>query len=137
MFHDLDNNIAVLNAINPASISSTATGATLDTLGYEGVEFVVNIGAQASGDANNYYTLTVQEGNASDASDMATITDANRIVGNIPLLDAVNSVANTAYKFGVTYGTKRYMRVIATKTGTTTQIFGVTAVLHHPLHGGY
>lgn len=81
--------------------------------------FVVFLHAVATADGSNYFTVKVEE---SDDSGFATgvtevTADATRIIGTQPVVNAV-ALAGTLKKFGVTIGTKRYLRLVFDETGT-------------------
>lgn len=127
---DLYNVLKVVKAVNPASITATANGLTVDTAGYHQLMFVLDIGAISAADGSNYLTFTVEESDT-DFSGTA-VTDTNRILGSLPVIN-VSTQANTIIKFGIAQLTKRYIRVVYTETGTFSAIFGVQAILGQPM----
>jgi hypothetical protein len=125
---DLHNQIKALSAIDPAAIrtgNAVTTGTTIDTQGFESVEFLVQSGAVTDGT----WAVTVEDGDASNMSDAATV-DAAYLVGAAPSIAAADDsiVKKIGYR-----GSKRYVRIKATQTGATTGGFlSAVAVLGHP-----
>ena len=132
MFVDLVNSLKFSRAFASAQVTGDANSSlVIDTQGYQGmVAFVFLIAAVAAADGSNYCTIKVEE---SDSDSFATgnvmVTDtAERIVGTQVVINAT-SMANSTAKFGVTIGTKRYMRLVFDETGTFDGTFGAIAVL--------
>ncbi len=129
--NSLHHNIKAIKAVNPATITATANGLTVDTLGYTQVEFVVSIGAVGAADGSNYLTFTIEESDTDFSG--AAITDANRIFGTVLVINATTQ-ANSVAQFGIRKTEKRYVRLVYTETGTFSGLFGAVAILGQPLH---
>ncbi len=131
MKRDLVNQIAVRNAFTAAAVTATGNGAIVDTQGFDAVAFLVAFTAVGAADADNYLTFSVKESDSSTFADGGTEITSPRILGTLPV---INTTALTPRKFGVVLGTKRYLRLTFTETGTASATFGVLAALGSPLH---
>jgi hypothetical protein len=108
-------------AVNPQSITSGAAvnGATIDTLGWDGVEFVINMGAFTGSGALDAY---VQSGANSNASDMANI--ANAALAQVAAANNNNVAVIDVYR-----PTNRYVRLVLLQS-VNTVVAGGTAILY-------
>lgn len=129
---DLVNNLKLVKAKSHAQVTGTGQGDIIDLQGFNSIMFGILTAATATADADNKFTFGVQEGDLADGSDMATITDTDRILGSA----VINAEAqdNVVLKIGAVVGVKRYMRLLWTETGTADATFGAVALLGHPLH---
>lgn len=125
---NVTNNVYELLGIAHAQRTGTVNGAILDVAGYARVEFFINISAVGAADADNYFTFKVYESDASDMTGQVEITSAYRFLGTQLVLNATTMAATTK-KFGVTVGTKRYIRLTPTETATADATFGAVALL--------
>ena len=105
--------------IQPAAISATTTGVTVDTLGYDSVGVMLHVGVVTTADDENYFTIAWEHGDASNMSDAADAADYLTKVqgGTMPTKVALTTgdeVTYTAHYFG----SKRYIRCKITETGT-------------------
>jgi hypothetical protein len=91
---------------------------------------VVQVAAVTTADGSNYFTLTIQAGDASDLSDGATVTAATGLLGSNIVIDATGD-ANKVGLMGYAGG-KRYARLVATETGTAVAAFSAVAVQQLP-----
>ena len=127
---ELYNNAKVSQAILPLAVTADVTGSVVDTQGFEEIMFAINIGNVPTTDATNFFTFKIQEGDAANLSDAADVTDANRLLhASALVINHGTSFDNTIYKMGLTIAAKRYMRLVATKTGTVSATFGAVALL--------
>jgi hypothetical protein len=113
---DLHNNVKVSPAINPAAIvngNTTTVSATIDTQGFESVEFVIVSGTITDG------TLTpaIYEGDQANMSDEAANT--TELLGTIAGATFATTDDNVTKKIGYR-GSKRYVRLKITQAGATT-----------------
>lgn len=129
---DLMNNIAVTQPLNPVTSTTTKTSSSVDLQGYNSATVVFAVGQ--SGDTLSgsvYWTLKVQH---SDDDSVYTDTAASDLL-NPSLTTVVDSSAKDrqAYKFGYV-GAKRYLKGVATPTGTHTNgtPLGILAVRGTP-----
>ncbi len=120
---DLHHGMGVTSALAIAAITTdtTTAGITIDTMGYEGLEFVLQSGTVTDG----AYAVSIQEGDESDMSDAATVT-AELILGDA---DFALADDDTAKRIG-SAGKKRYQRLSITSTATSSGgTFGAVAIL--------
>lgn len=114
---DLHNNIKVSSAIPPAVIiagNATKTGAIIDTLGFDSLEFAIHSGALTDA----VYTPTVYEGDAADMSDETAVADAD-LLNTEALCTFILTDDNVVKRIGYT-GSKRYVRLKVVQSGATT-----------------
>lgn len=117
---DLYNHVGAVNSIAPATHTASATGAGIDLQGFEGAVVMVAVGTWTDGS----HTFEVQE--SGDNSTFAAVADAD-LQGSEPVVDGADDDA-TVYKIGY-LGTKRYVRVVATVSGTTTgAVYGASVL---------
>ncbi|MBZ9975486.1 hypothetical protein [Mesorhizobium sp. BR-1-1-10] len=127
MQFDTANSLTPKVALNTAAISSSTTtnGVILDTQGYGGLTFVLNVGARTDGT----FTLAVTHGDDSGLSDGVTPA-ADDLVGTAA--GTAVSAAQTMKKLGYV-GNKRYVRASVVSTSVTSgATVGVTAILGRP-----
>ncbi len=114
---DLYNNITVTQVVAPAVATATVTSSAIDLQGSNRAVVVFNIGA--SGDTLSgsvYWTLSMTECDTSNGTYTAVdVADLHNSAATI-VIDS-NSEDETAVKFGYK-GSKRYLKAVATKTGT-------------------
>jgi hypothetical protein len=116
---DIVNNIGAVQALAPAVIAATATGAALDLLGFESAAIVINTGAiVGSGD----YTAKVQESDTTTSGDFADV-DADDLQGAFPASLSADSVVKVGYR-----GFKRYLRLVVTKNSGTSIAVGALLI---------
>lgn len=120
----------VLSDLNAFVADATANGAVIDTEGFDlGVTFFLAVTAYTSGT----FTMTIQEGDLANGSDMANVPDEKLVgfnQGSVPsaALSALTANGGTEAKLGV-HSTKRYVRAVVTGTGTSVGTTVVTGVL--------
>lgn len=122
---DLHSNIDERNALDAAEVTGNGTvvGNIIDTLGYEGLEFITQLGTVTTGD----FTLLIEE---SDASNLAgsNVVAAEHRLGSLTVMDTSDQVARIGY-----IGKKRYVRlsVVGADTSITDSLSAI-AILSHP-----
>lgn len=125
------NNQKVSKAFAYASRTASANGEIIDTRGFGAITFVVQLATVTTADSSNYFTLTLEHGDDSSLSDKATVTAATGLLGtNLVINDATTQsdfVGMMAYA-----GNKRYVRLVATETGTASAAFSAVAVQELP-----
>jgi hypothetical protein len=124
MKFDTVNGQSVANALNTAAITTNTTtnGVIIDTQGYQGLTFLLNVGARTDGT----FAVSLQHGDAANLSDAATPA-ADDVLGAISL-----NAAQTYGKIGYV-GNKRYVRMQVVSTGVTSgATVGGTALLGRP-----
>ena len=133
---DLLSGLDHREVISPAAITATAAGAIIDTQGFESIVFLVDVGVITAADADDLMTFTVAESDDSGMSGGANITGDDITFGDSwdGLLNATGEGSET-YVIGV-LSALRYLQLTATETTTSggfNGIFGVVAILGHPL----
>lgn len=132
---DLHNNSRTKTVISPLAIgaNATKTGIVIDRQGYGGVELIASYGAVTT--TGTVVTMVVFEG---DVTGTLTSVANDYLLGTEALfsLAAGARVAGTGKEVTkrIGYvGNKRYLRVDAVQTGTTSVgVVGVAALLHSP-----
>lgn len=113
---DMLNNIHPVSAIPPVAARTDNTAivsATIDTLGYDSLTFLLAIGTNT--DANATFAVTMQESNASNMSGSNAVAAAD-MVGTLAL--AGYDFADDAETRKIGYnGSKRYVTLTVTPTG--------------------
>lgn len=126
------NQTKVTSAFNYASNTATANGTNIiDMQGYDSCVFVVQLATVTTADASNYFTFTLQAGDASDLSDGATVTAATGLLGSNLVVNDTTGLSNKVGLMGYAGG-KRYVRMVATETGTASAAFSAVAVQGMP-----
>jgi len=113
---DLYHNIAVSQPLNPVNSTATKTSAAIDLQGYSSALVVFCIGL--SGDTLSgsvYWTLKLQHSDDDSSYSDTSTADLNNTAATV----VVNSstLDEAAYGFGYA-GNKRYLKAVATPTGT-------------------
>lgn len=125
---DLYSNIKVAKAINPAALTGTSTPISVDRLGYESVLAVVQTGAMTTVDSSNYFEFTLVE--SDDGTTFTDVADSDVIGSTVNLIVKCDAAGDANGTFVLGYkGSKRYVSVLATETGTSSIIAGATIVL--------
>lgn len=107
---DLKSNLAAVQAIAPAVLAATTTGAALDLLSFGSAVVVVNTGAIV-GDGN--FTAKLQESDTTTSGDFTDVAAAG-LHGSFPAVLAADSVVRVGYA-----GFRRYVRLVVTKNSGT------------------
>ena len=129
---DLYNNAKVIVAVaNQYATAATVTGATIDTQGFQGVSFAVNVteGAGTGLDGSNNYEVQVFESDASNMSGEAEVSTSGHL-GTVPTISGLGH-----YEFGI-ISNKRYLRLKLAETGTASGQFYGVALLGLPNEKG-
>lgn len=129
---DLYNNITVVQVADPAMATATVTSSTIDLQGFNRGAVIFSIGA--AGDTLSgsiYWTLKLTECDTSGGSYTDVALEDLHNVADTVVIDS-NTEDETAIKFGYK-GNKRYLKAVATKTGTHTNgtPIGILAVLEN------
>lgn len=127
--HDIVNNIGAILAKASAQVTASGTGIVIDTAGFKSAAFLIMFAAVAAADADNTMAFTAEEGDSALAYDFVAVP-ATRLIN--PYTLAATATAQSVKKFGVILGTKRYIRLKYTETGTVDATFGAVAVLGNP-----
>ena len=115
---DLYHNLSVTQVLNPAVSNTTKTSSAIDLQGFNSAEVVFAIGQAADTLSGSvYWTLKLQH-----SEDDVTYTDvaaADISSGTATAVINSSSLDRAAYGFGYV-GAKRYLKAVATPTGTHT-----------------
>jgi hypothetical protein len=123
---DMYNNASPAQTLAPAARTLSANGVSVDLKGFESVLVLIATGAWTDGS----HTFEVQE--SDDNATFTPVADAD-LQGTEPVIDA-GADGNQVYKVGY-IGSKRYVRVVTTVSGTTTgAVYGVEVVRGHARH---
>jgi len=128
MNKEINNKIALCNIIDPVAITATTTSDIIDTKGFESLSVVVAMGA-GTFTTSNYLTCKLQESDTTTGTDFTDVASAD-LIGSFLVYNAEsdgidqNSVQKVGYR-----GTKRYVRLVATETGTFSSVISATAIL--------
>ncbi len=129
-FADLHNNIKIVPLIYPVATPADNTAQVsqiIDRKDYEGVEFVIAMGAVPDADAT--FATLLEDGDSATLTDNAAVTTAaGGLVGALPAIqfDSDNKTFNFGYQ-----GAKRYVRVTITPAANTSAtLLGAVAVLY-------
>jgi hypothetical protein len=134
--NELHSNSKTMRVVGPVAIGAngTVTGKIIDRQGYGGVEFVAQYGAIVT--TGTVCTLVVFEGDVTGT--MTSVADAD-LIGTEALASRLGGATtsgvgqNVAKRVGYK-GSKRYVRVDAVKTGTTSVgCVNVSALLFNPM----
>ncbi|RVD15374.1 MAG: hypothetical protein EOS73_16045 [Mesorhizobium sp.] len=114
---DFMNRMDMRRAISPAVAGTDNTAIVsqiIDTAGYEGLVFAINVGANT--DANATFAVTMDHGDIANLSDAAAVPAAS-LTGTLALAGfTAASDDNKLRKIGYV-GSKRYVRLTITPTG--------------------
>lgn len=117
---DLYNNIEVVEAIPPESLTANRTSDLVDLEGFGSACFLFHTGAEVGGAA---FTADVQHSDTDTAGDFVSVDDADlQYKSPFDSLPA-ESIAEVGY-----LGAKRYVRVILTKSAGTSMLASVTVI---------
>jgi pyruvate kinase len=130
MEFDLHNRIKAMPAIVPVALAADTNGITIDTLGFDGLEYIINVGTAFVGGG---FTVTIEQspddGNGS-ATGVWTAVPAAETLGDLPVV--IITDADMVLRVG-SIGKERHQRIVLTETGTISAgVIGVIAVLSHP-----
>jgi hypothetical protein len=127
-----------MNELNPkvalapaaAVVDNTAQVCNIiDIAGYESLTYLIITGVEADVDAT--FTVSIQEGDAANLSDAATVASTD-LIGTTALASFLFSDDNKCFKLGYK-GTKRYTRLTITPAANAGNLFvAVIALLGKP-----
>lgn len=150
MYHDGYSEYKWLQALAPQAVTSTATGATIDLLGYQTALIEVNIGDYTGGGAfsvDNRFQLKLEHGNASALGFDGTWSEVypsqilHSVVGGGGAYSTLNSgifksvtSADVSTIAAVGYcGPRRYLRLYISAVGAPSVMsFAATCILGKP-----
>lgn len=127
---DLLSKINVKRVISPVSVADNTAqvGQIIDKKGFESLTYLIATGSLADADAT--FAVTLQEGDASNLSDAATVAAAD-MVGTTALASFLFSDDDKCFKLGY-IGSKRYTRLTITPSANASAgLIAAIAVLGH------
>jgi hypothetical protein len=128
---DTANNLHIVRAIAPVSVADNTAQVSqiIDTLGYRSLTFAIAAGSLADADAT--FAALVEEGDAANLSDAATVADAD-LIGTEALAGFTFADDNETRKIGYV-GNKRYVRLTITPAANASAaLLAAVAILGHP-----
>jgi hypothetical protein len=128
-FNDL---VKPVRAISPVSVGDNTAQVSqiIDTMGFFGLEFLIATGSIADADAT--FAVTLDEGDAANLSDAASVATAN-IDGTLALAGFQFDSDDGVRKIGIKELTKRYYRLTITPTGNASAaLMSAIALLFAP-----
>ncbi len=125
------NNTKVSKAFAYASRTASGNGEIIDVRGFSSLNFVIQLATVTTADSSNYFTFTLQHGDDSGLSDAATVTAATGLLGSNLVINDSGTQSDTIGMMGYAGG-KRYVRLVATETGTASAAFSSVAVQEKP-----
>lgn len=107
----------IVNALNQAAtLTATTTGNIIDMQGYGLADIMVQVGTSTTADGSNYFTVSLTHSDDSGMSGEEAVTSSNGLLGANLVINATGD-ANKVNHIGYN-GSKRYIRLAATETGT-------------------
>lgn len=132
MEYDIHSELNTVIAVSPEALAADTDGASIDTEGFEGLEYVVSVGTAFVGGG---FDITLEESDTGAFGGEETAVPAANIVGGLSDSIAIQVVitdADTTFRVG-SVGKLRFQRCVLTETGTISAgVIGVTAVLGRP-----
>ncbi len=128
---DLHNDINIVQVLPPVAITDNTArvGTVVNNVGYDAVEYVINIGTLADVDA----TFAVLLEDSADNVTYAPVVD-DFLIGTEVAASFTSANDNVPKRLGYN-GSKQYTRMTITPANNTgSAIFGVTATQGYPIH---
>lgn len=128
---DLHNNIHVKRAISPVSVADNTAQVSqiIDRQDYQSLEFIIATGSLADADAT--FTVLVEDGDASNLSDAAAVSDS-QLLGTEAQASFLFSDDDKVFKIGYV-GNRRYVRMTITPANNASAgLLSAVAVLGNP-----
>jgi hypothetical protein len=131
MNRDLINSTKATAAFTYGARTASTNGTNIiDMQGFGACTFVVQVAGVTTADSSNLFTFTIQAGDDSGLSDGATVTAATGLLGSNIVIDNTND-ANKVGMMGYVGG-KRYVRLVATETGTADAAWSAVCIQQLP-----
>jgi hypothetical protein len=129
---ELYNHVLEALSLAPAArVNGTATGSTVDLLGYESALVLISTGVITDGS----HAITLEDSNDNFSSDTTTVA-AGDMLGTI-LTPLTSGSGGSAVQAVAYVGKKRYLRAkVVTSGATTGGIFAASVLRSHARHGG-
>ena len=126
------DSIRLARAISPVSVSDNTAQVSqiVDTLGFSGLQFAIALGSIADADAT--FAVTIDEGDASNLSDAASVASTN-LDGTLAGAGFQFDSDDTLRRIGIKEITKRYYRITITPSANASAaLLACIAILHTP-----
>ena len=126
--YDLHSNIKLAHSIAPAAHVGDTTGATVDTDGFESIEFTLQVGVAMAGGG---FTCEIQQAvDAGGSPGVWVAVPAADLLGGSMVITIAD--ANKVYRQG-SVGKERFQRLVLTETdGISGGVVGSIAILSNP-----
>jgi hypothetical protein len=105
----------------------------IDRQGFESAGFVWGVGVDAALDGSNYWTPSVEESDTTADADFTTVAAADLINNTLAVVDATSE--DDTLQLVEYIGSKRYVRIKLTETGTLSGPHFVLGLRGRPIHG--
>jgi len=122
--HNFDYGLSIVPA---ATLTATTTGEAIDLNGITDVMVVVPVGVIATADASNLFTFTVTECATADGTYAAAETTQYSTSDSWDRILNATTEGSDIYAFNF-FPTLRYIRVVATETGTASAFFSASVL---------
>jgi hypothetical protein len=126
---DFVDNVGQTNLLEYKDYAHTSTKSNvLDTRGFEAVALLISLGAFTGADATNHLDFTMEESDTTNDVDFTTVAAGN-LQGAFATVNNTTTATKKNQMVGY-IGTKRYIRINGTYTGTgiTAGIWGVSGL---------
>ena len=131
MNRDLKSNISLCPMTDPVAITATTTSDLLDLQFAESATVVISIGA-GTFDGSNYLTYKLQEADVTTGTSFTDVAAAD-LIGSFSVVNGTAADENGVQKVGY-IGNKRYIRAVATETGTCSSVISILGILGNARH---
>lgn len=115
---DIYHNILVTQHLSPAVSTTTKTSTAIDLQGYNGSDVIFTLGLAADTLSGSiYWTLKLQHSDDDSTYSDLVVSDLNS--SSLTVVIDASTKDRASYSFGY-QGNKRYLKAVATPTGTHT-----------------
>lgn len=130
MLRDTLDSFKVTSAFNYAARTASANGTNIiDMRGFGSATFVIQLATVTTADSSNVFTFTMEHGDDSSLSDAVTVTAALGLLGSNLVINDSSTQSNMRGMMGYVGG-KRYIRLVATETGTASAAWSADCIQH-------
>ena len=126
--YDMHSNVQAFHCIEAAIHTTSQTGASVDTLGFESLEYIIHVGDALVGGG---FLVTLEGSDDTGFTVGNGAVAAAEILGTLP--DLIATDTDLVLRVG-SVDKRRFQRIILTEVDTVTAgIVGVTAILGNPV----
>lgn len=134
MEYSVHEDVKHVHSVSPAALAADTNGASIDTLDFEALEFLVHVGTAFVGGG---FDISLEESDTGAFAGEENAVVTGDLVGDAALTSGrgvVVAIGDTAKTYRLGYvGKKRFVRPVLTETGTITGgVIGVSAILARP-----